>query len=147
MELEELLNMKISETQGIMRSKEETEFVVAEDDTIKDVAEKTQKLDFGAVVLVNSEGKAKKLISKSDVVGALLKGVELKPDSMLSVVENDVGNDNFVKVSNSATIGQVHDTLVQTNHSYVIVESDDHEPVGVITSKNLREAYEKLKEY
>jgi predicted transcriptional regulator len=152
MELDEFLNKKVTDAKDIMITKSDVDFTVTAHDSLQDAAQKTikikdfakrkQKVDFHAVVLTDEDGKSKKLISTFDVSGAVAKGIELKPDKKLKDVE--VGNSDFAKIRSDETIRQLYDKFKETDHNYLIVESDQNKPVGVIFRKVLQRAIEDL---
>lgn len=152
MELDEFMNKKITDAKDIMITKSAVDFTVTANDSLQDMAKKTvkikdfakrkQKVDFHAVVLTDEDGTSKKLISTSDVSDAIAKGIELKPNKKLRDVE--IGNSEFDKIRDDATIRQLYDKFIETDHNYLIIESDQNKPVGVIFRKVLKQAIKDL---
>lgn len=142
MKLEEFRIKKISEVENIMIRPGE-DFFVKDQDEIKKVADKALNVDFHAVILTDEGGKSKKLISSSDVLKAIAAGNQLKPDATLKDVPH-IGTKEFAKVRDDATIDEVVKEFKKSGYNYLIVESDQGKPVGLISRGKLIRAIEEL---
>jgi len=141
MKLEEFLIKDISEIENIMIRPGE-DFFVKDQDKIKEMVDKALRVDFHAVVQTNEEGKSQRLISSSDVLKAIRAGNKLQLDATLE--DTKIGTKEFAKVRDDATINEVVKEFKKSRHSYLIVESDQGKPVGLISRDKLIQAIDDL---
>lgn len=141
MKLEEFLIKDISEIENIMIRPGE-DFFVKDQDKIKEMVDKALRVDFHAVVQTDEEGKSQRLISSSDVLKAIRAGNKLQLDATLE--DTKIGTKEFAKVRDDATINEVVKEFKKSRHSYLIVESDQGKPVGLISRDKLIQAIDDL---
>lgn len=141
MKLEEFLIKDISEIENIIIRPGE-DFFVKDQDKIKEMVDKALRVDFHAVVQTDGEGKSQRLISSSDVLKAIRAGNKLQLDATLE--DTKIGTKEFAKVRDDATINEVVKEFKKSRHSYLIVESDQGNPVGLISRDKLIQAIDDL---